>query len=244
VAGTVFHDSHLSLRKWFAATYIMTESKKGVSALQLQRMLGLGSYRTAWHMCHRIRSAMEDAHPEKLTGIVEADETLIGGKERFKHMERRRPNAWGPLLDKKATILGAISRDGKVRLRVAPNNRKEHVRAFLADVVADDAEAIYTDTLGSYHGVGDADTVHASVNHQEKEWVRGQVHTNTLEGVWSLFDRAIIGSYHQLSKKHLAAYVKEFEWRFNNRDNHNLFRDTLTRLVNGDVLTYRGLIAS
>lgn len=242
MSGTVFHDSHLSLRKWFAATYIMTESKKGVSALQLQRMLGLGSYRTAWHLCHRIRSAMAEAEPEKLTGIVEADETLIGGKERFKYQSRKRENPWGPLLDQKTTVLGAISRDGKLRLRIAPNNRKHHVTKFLEDVVADDAEAIYTDSLGSYDTVGDHNTVHASVNHNDKEWARGAVHTNTLEGVWSLFDRAVIGSYHQLSKKHLAAYLQEFEWRFNNRENKNLFRDTLTRLVNGEVLTYKELI--
>jgi transposase-like protein len=113
----------------------------------------------------------------------------------------------------------------------------------LKDVVADDAIAIYTDSHRSYRGVADKNTRHEYVNHAADEWVRGDVHTNTVENAWSLFDRAVIGSYHKLSKKHLAAYLDEFAFRFNNRENPYLFRDTLLRLVEGDAMPYRTLVA-
>jgi transposase-like protein len=236
-AGTVFHDTHLPLRKWFLAVYLMTESKKGISANQLKRMLGV-SYKTAWYLCHRIRSAMQEANPPLLTGVVEADETYLGGKATG---FRNRQDAAKGRMRNKAVVLGAIQRGGDVRLRMVPNARKHHVLGFLQDVVDDHAAAIYTDEFRSYKTVGDADTIHASVNHRNEEWVRGDVHTNTVENVWSLLDRAVMGSYHKLSVKHLPAYLDEFEWRFNNRDNPYLFRDTLTRLIAADALPYREL---
>lgn len=238
-AGTVFHDSHLPLRKWFIATYLMTESKKGISANQLKRMLGV-SYKTSWYLCHRIRSAMQEAEPTMLTGVVEADETYIGGKY-VGHGGGK--EAAHNRLKNKSVVLGAIERGGKVRLRVVPNARKHNVLGFLQDVVADNAQAIYSDEFRSYDKVGDEDTVHASVNHRREEWVRGEVHTNTVENVWSLFDRAMIGSYHQLSRKHLPAYLQEFEWRFNNRENPYLFRDTLQRLLAAEAMPYRELVS-
>jgi transposase-like protein/ribosomal protein L37AE/L43A len=238
-AGTVFHDSHLPLRKWFIATYLMTESKKGISANQIKRMLGV-SYKTAWFLCHRIRSAMQEAEPTMLSGTVEADETYIGGKATGFHSKKEASQG---RLRNKTIVLGAIERGGKVRLRVVPNARKNNILGFLEDVVADEAVAVYTDEFRSYDKVGDRDTIHASVNHRREEWVRGDVHTNTVESVWSLFDRAMIGSYHQLSRKHLASYLQEFEWRFNNRENPYLFRDTLTRLISAEALPYKELTA-
>jgi len=251
-AGTIFHDSHLPLRKWFVAVYLMTESRKGISANSLKRMLGIGSYRTAWYLCHRIRAAMGEGDPAPLSGTVEVDETYVGGKPRRKagsplhgrefDTARRREvsQAWHR---DKVIVLGAIERGGKLRVRVAERNRKANIKAFLDDVVADNASAIYSDEFRSYDWVGDADTVHESVNHRRGEYVRGIVHTNTMESAWSLFDRAIIGAYHQLSAKHMPAYLSEFEWRFNNRENPFLFRDTLARLVGADPLQYKELIA-
>lgn len=237
-AGTIFHDSHLPLWKWFVATYLICEAKKGVSANQLKRTLGV-SYKTAWYLCHRIRSAMtqDDA---LLTGIVEADETYVGGKlggfkDRKDSARHRREN--------KTVVLGAIERGGQVRLRVAPNAKGPTVKKFLADVVSDNAEAIYTDSHKSYRGIADKNTRHEYVDHSADEWVRGAVHTNTVESVWSLFDRGVIGSYHKLSKKHLPAYLDEFAFRFNNRGNPHLFRDTLLRLVDADALPYSALTA-
>jgi transposase-like protein len=237
-SGTIFADSHLPLWKWFLATYLICESKKGMSANQLKRTLSV-TYKTAWYLCHRIRAAMVDADGELLHGIVEVDETFVGGKTTG---YRNRQEAAKGRLSNKTVVMGAIERGGKLRLRVVPNNRRNTAHGFLQDVVADDAEAIYSDALRSYRGIGDHNTRHEWVDHSANEWVRGKVHTNTVESAWSLFDRAVIGSYHKLSKKHLPAYLQEFEWRFNNRENPYLFRDTMIRLVRTDPLTYKELV--
>ena len=154
-------------------------------------------------------------------------------------MEDRQRRRLGP---PQLTVLGAIERE-----RSAPQHgtepRKGHVLGFLRETVADSAQAIYTDAFHSYDEAGDADIAHASVNHSANEWVRGDVHTNTIESVWSLLDRAIMGSYHKLSRKHLDAYLHEFEWRFNSRENPYLVRDTLTRLLGAQTLRYKVLTA-
>lgn len=244
-SGTVFHDSHLPLWKWFLATYLITESKKGLSANQLKRTLGLGSYKTAWYLCHRIRSAMTEALVVPLSGVVEADETFIGGKRPVKnkaaHGTRVRQEAALRRMDNKTVVLGAIERGGKLRVRVAPDTGQETIHGFLSEHV-DGADVLYTDSWRSYRNVdGDTAERHEWVDHSADEWVRGDVHTNTIESAWSLFDRAVIGAYHKLSKKHLGAYLQEFEFRFNNRENPFLFRDTLIALVRGDTLTYEAL---
>jgi transposase-like protein len=237
--GTVLQDSKLPLWKWFLAIYMMCESKKGISANQLHRMLG-GSYKTAWFLCHRIRAAMKDEGADLLTGIVEADETYVGGKlggfSSKKDAARHRR-------DNKTVVLGAVQRGGEVRLRVAPDATSKSVKGFLADVVSDDAEAIYTDSFRSYRGINDHNTRHEWVDHSRDEWVRGQIHTNTVESVWSLFDRSVIGAYHKLSVKHLPAYLDEAAFRWNNRTNPHLFRDTILALVESDTLTYSELTA-
>jgi transposase-like protein len=232
--GTLFHDSKLPLWKWFLAVYLMIESKKGISANQLGRTLGV-SYKTAWYLCHRIRAAMVDEDEGPLLGVIEADETWHGGKKR--HVGSG--NKVG-----KTMILGAVARGGEVRLRTSRGNDRGTLHRFINAVVDGDAEAIYTDTWVGYEGVGDENTRHETVNHSKEEWVRADVHTNTVEGVWSLFKRSVVGSYHQLSVKHLPAYLDEMEWRFNNRDNPYLFRDTILALVAGDSLPYKQLTAS
>ena len=139
-----------------------------------------------------------------------------------------------------ACVGGAVGGGGQLRVGVGRRGNREALHRFLADNIADDAGAVYTDELQMYGtaGLADEDTRHETVNHSKEEWVRGDVHTNTIEGVWSLFKRSIIGSYHHLSVKHLPAYLDELEWRFNNRDNPYLFRDTLRVLVTADPLTY------
>ncbi len=237
--GTVMQDSHLPLWKWFLAVYLMVESKKGVSSNQLKRMLKV-SYKTAWYLSHRIRSAMDTEEEELLRGIVEADETWIGGERH--HFANRRESALHRF-DNKAMILGAVERGGNVRLRVERKGDHWTIHRFLGDVVDDSAEAIYTDSNRAYHGIADENTRHEFVNHAAEEWVRGDVHTQTIESVWSLFKRSVIGSYHHISVKHLGAYVDEMEWRYNNRDNSFLFRDTIVALVKGDTLTFKDLTA-
>jgi transposase-like protein len=234
-AGTVFHDSHLPLWKWFLAIYLIGESKKGISAKQLQRTLGV-SYKTAWYLGHRVRSAMEDDSPVPLKGIVEIDETWIGG---------RRRGSGGEWRDHKKMILGAVARGGEVRLEVREGpgpESKVSYQSFVKTHVDGKAELILTDSDSSWGDMTDADTAHEKVNHSKEEWVRGIVHTNTIEGVWSLFKRGVVGTYHQLSAKHLPAYLDEMAFRFNNRENAYLFRDTLLRMIAGETLPYAELI--
>lgn len=238
-SGTVLHDTHLPLWKWFLATYLMCEARKGVSANQLKRTLGV-AYKTAWYLCHRIRSAMTQDGPP-LTGIVEADETYIGGKPRNKASSRQ--EAAKHRRDNKTVVVGAIQRGGELRVRAIPNAKARNIKGFLGDVVDDGAEAIYTDAFRSYRGIDDENTRHEWVDHSIEEWVRGDVHTNGIESAWSLFDRAVIGSYHKLSAKHMPAYLDEFVFRFNNRDNPYLFRDTLLRLLSAERLTYEALVS-
>jgi transposase-like protein len=231
-SGTIFHDTHLSLSKWFLAIYLMTESKKGMSALQIKRTLCI-AYETAWYLCHRIRFAMREINAELLRGVVEVDETYVGGKVRG--MGR------GYKVNK-AIAIGAVQRGGKLRLQVIPNATKPVLLEFIKTNTAPDTEAIYTDELPSYWGIADADTRHEWVNHSKEEWVVGDVHTNGIESVWSLLKRSIVGSYHKVSIKHLDAYLDELEHRFNNRKNEYIFRDTLTKLVNAAKLPYSELI--
>ncbi len=245
-AGTIFHDSHLALRKWFIAIYLICESKKGMSALQLKRTLGV-AYKTAWYLCHRIREAVKDVgHSELLSGIVECDEAYIGGKPHNMHASRRAklPKVKGKnLYANKTMVLGAIERGGNVRLQVSRESypSREVLHAFIKARLADETAMVCTDTMTQYRLVADENTKHEMVSHVQKEWVRGVVHTNTLENVWSLFKRSIVGSYHQVSVKHLDRYLDEFEFRFNNRNNPYLFRDTLLRLLSTSNLEYKDL---
>ena len=231
-SGTIFHDSHLPLSKWFLAIYLMTESKKGISALQMKRTLGI-AYQTAWYLCHRIRAAMRDVSNELLRGIVEVDECYVGGKA----------SGMGKGYKGNKTIaIGAVQRGGKIRLQVIRHADKATLHKFVADNTAPDTEAIYTDELPAYNGLADSDTRHDTVNHSADEWVRGDIHTNGIESVWSLLERSIIGAFHQVSAKHLDAYLDELEHRFNNRNNQYLFRDTLAKMVQASALPYQQLV--
>lgn len=236
-AGTVFHDSHLPLWKWFLAIYLIGESKKGISAKQLQRTLGV-SYKTAWYLGHRVRSAMEDDSPVPLKGIVEIDETWVGGLKRKRKGESNRSN--------KKMVLGAVARGGEVRFEMRAGAGRESAgsyRKFVEGNIDGRAELLLTDSDSSWGDMNDFNTAHEKVDHSKEEWVRGIVHTNTIEGVWSLFKRSVVGTYHQLSAKHLPAYLDEMAFRFNNRDNAFLFRDTLLRMIQGETLPYAELIA-
>jgi transposase-like protein len=239
--GTVFHDSHLPLPKWFMAILLMCEAKKGISANQMKRTLGV-AHKTAWYLCHRIRKAMSEVNPEPLTGTIECDETYVGGK-------RRRPQGLynaepdhKEYKDKKAMVLGALQRDGNIRLAKGDRATRETLHGFIR-TVAPNPSRIMTDDWISYRGIEDADTTHETVNHSAREYVRGDVHTNSIEGAFGLFKRGLVGSFHQISHKHLDRYLDEFEFRFNNRKNPYLFRDTLTRLVTTEAMRYEQLTA-
>jgi transposase-like protein len=232
-AGTIFHDTHLPLWKWFLAVYLIVEAKKGVSANRLKRTIGT-TYKTAWYLSHRIRAALKEVDAQLLKGIVEADETFVGGK-----VEGEGRGYKG----NKTVVVGATQRGGNICLQVVRGNDRETLHGFIRQNVAGDTEAIYTDEWPAYRGIGDEDTKHEAVKHREKEWARGEVHTNSIENVWSLLKRSIIGSYHQVSAKHLDAYLDELEFRFNNRENPHMFRDAMCKLLVANNLPYAKLIS-
>ena len=231
-SGTIFHDSHLPLTKWFVAVAILADAKKSVSANQLKRHLGIGSYRTAWYMAHRIRKAMEDTEGSLLKGTVEVDETYIGGR-----YDKRRKR--GPY--EKPGVVGLIERGGQVRTMRISTPSKAVLVGKILDHTAPDA-TIYTDEATAYKSVKEH-RKHDSVNHINEEWVRGDVHTNTIENHWSLFKRGIIGSFHQISVKHLPRYLSEFEYRQNNRKAPDLFIKTVARMCGVAPMPYKQLIA-
>lgn len=232
--GTVLQDSKLPLWKWFLATLLLVEAKKGMSANQLARTLGVTA-KTGWYLSHRIRAAMIEEGP-LLSDTIEMDETYVGGKARGR--SNRVAN--------KTLVLGAVERGGNVKLGVARSRDGAALGRFIRENVEDSVKFVYTDDYIGYKTVPelrDEDTSHETVNHSQNEWLRGEVHTNTIEGVWSLLKRSIIGSYHHVSMKHLPAYLDELEWRYNNRRNPFIFRDTLTRLCESEVLGYQELVS-
>ena len=158
-SGTMLHDTHLPLQKWFLATYLMIESKKGISALQLKRTLNV-AYRTAWYLCHRIRAAMEDAYPVPLRGIVEIDETFIGGKVRGKGRGYS---------GNKSIVVGAVQRGGKLVLKVVQSRDRRTLHSFIEEVTADETFAYFTDDWAPYQGIEDDNTIHETVNHSIEE---------------------------------------------------------------------------
>ena len=234
-SGTIMHDSHLPLRKWFLAIYLMVESRKGMSANQLKCTLGV-NYRTAWYLCHRIREAMGNDPLEgpTLVGIVEVDETLVGGKAKGRDRG---------YCGNKTMVAGALQCDGKLRLERIPDANRDTLHGFINRNVKDEAEAIYTDEWKAYLGIADKNTRHETVNHSAEEWAIGDMHTNSIENVWSLFKRSIIGAFHKMSAKHMDRYLGELEWRLNNRNNPRIFMDTLRRIVRTPHITYRQLVA-
>lgn len=232
-AGTIMHDTKLPLWKWFLAVYMMVESKKGVSANQLKRTLGV-HYRTAWYLCHRIRKALET--PDGLLkGVVEIDETFIGGE---------RTGVGSGSKKGKTMVVGAVERKGRARLKAQKkkNVNTNEVGKFIRANIANDV-TVYTDEHDVYDKLLKDRNRHERVNHHKKEWVRGAVHTNSVEGVWSLFKRSIVGAFHQVSCKHLPAYLDEFEFRFNNRHNRYIFRDAMRELLTAENIEYKELVA-
>lgn len=181
---------------------------------------------------------MTELDPTPLKGTVECDETFIGGRMRGKGLGK------GAYLQNKGIVIGVIQRGGKVRLQVINRSDRKTLHRFIKEHTAPDTEVIITDDWKAYREIGDHDTKHEVVNHSAKEYVRGDIHTNGIENVWSLLKRSVTGTYHKLSIKHLDAYLDELEWRFNNRDNQYLFRDTLIKLLGSKNIEYQELIAS
>ena len=238
-AGTIFNDSHLPLSKWFMAALLLCEAKKGMSANQLKRTLGV-SYKTSWYLCHRIRAAMKEMDKPMLDGTVEVDETWVGGRE-------RKGRGWNRPDNNKEVVVGIRQRGGELRFFHATDVKAGTLAKYIKENISTDVDVIVTDEFPAYIPAmiasGIKGTQHETIKHKDRVYVRGEVHTNTVESAFSLLKRGIVGSWHKISAKHLSAYLDEMTFRFNRRKNANLFLDTLRHMVTAPVLTFEKLTA-
>jgi transposase-like protein len=218
--GTIFERSHIPMHKWLLAIRLLSSSKKGMSAHQLWRMLGFGSYRTAWFMAHRIRESMRELHPEDADPMggdgktVEIDETFVGGLEKNKHRSKRQHVGTGGA--GKEAVFSLVERGGRVRSHHVPAVTAATLRPIITAQVHK-ATFVMTDEGATAKSLGRAFENHGSVNHSIGEYVRGEIHTNTIEGYFSIFKRGINGVYHHVSQQHLKRYLVEFDFRYNER---------------------------
>jgi transposase-like protein len=234
-SGTIFHDSHLPLIKWLTATYLMCESRKGMSANQIKRTLGI-SYKTAWYLCHRIRSAMATCDKPMLEGTVEMDETYVGGRKIGKGVYEAKKA--------KEVVIGIRQRGGDLRFFHATDAKSNTLYKYIHENVSEDVDVIVTDDFVAYkYAMGSMKKRHRTINHSSGVYVDGDIHTNTVESAFSLLKRGIIGTWHRISAKHLPAYLEEMAFRFNRRKRSDLFLDTLRHMVTADPLTFEKLTA-
>ncbi len=229
ITHTIFENTKISLRLWFKVGYLILSSKKGISALQIHRTIFEDSgsaYHTSWYMVMRWRAAMKGDALPSLTGIVEVDEAFVGGKEANRHRSKRKGVVG---IGGKVAVIGAIARKGMVVAKVIENTDTATLDGFVRKAVGDKVELVATDEHSGYRllSAGDAPLPHEVIKHSQGEYVRGIVHTNTIENFWSLLKRGIMGSYHHVSKEYLPFYMNEFSWRFNNRKNPRALSDLI-----------------
>jgi len=243
--GTIFHDTHLPLTKWFMALALIVDAKKSVSANQIKRHLGVG-YKTAWYLAHRIRKAMEDTDITPLSGTVEIDETYVGGKT------IRRSNRGNRKYESKDAVVGMIERGGELRFRHIGKGSAttKKVRPLIRELVGPNVERIVTDESSIYPFAlrPDLGRIHRTICHKDHHYVEGEIHTNTIESAFSLLKRGIMGSFHKVSIKHLPRYLAEFEYRFNRRERKGepkpaIFAETLRRMVKVKPMPFAQLTA-
>jgi len=237
--GTLFHDSHLPLTKWFMAMALMSEAKKGISALQVSRHIGV-AYKTAWHLCHRIRKAMQELETAPLGGqgqVLEIDETYLGGKKLRKGVKAGK--------DAKIAILGIAERGGRVHMQRISNAKAATLKPILQEKVSPKAKQIVTDGHPTYVNIVPSIvpvSQHKIADHKAELEEFGELSAKTVEGAFSLFKRGVIGSYHHLSEDHLDSYLQEFCWRYNRRGMQPFMFQTLLReLTQKKPLTYKKL---
>ena len=238
--GTVMERSHVPLHKWLLAMHLLASSKKGISASQIARNIGV-TYKTAWFLCHRIREAMTPINPVPIGGpgkIVEADETYIGGKDKNRHKSKRSRKGTGPIT--KQSVIALVEREGHVRSFHVAKITGPLLRSVLVQN-ADRRSWLMTDDFRGYVTVGKEYAGHAAVKHSLGEYVKhGVVHSNTVENFFSIMKRGVIGTYHHWSEAHLGRYTAEFDFRYNHRDITDGERAAVAlKGIEGKRLTYR-----
>jgi transposase-like protein len=238
-AGTIFDSSHLPLHKWFMAIGLIVEARKGMSAKQIARHLGMEkSYKTVWYLCHRIREAMKDGE-FLLSGEVEADTTFIQGKTKRRNWRERKPRSTD-------CVMGMIERGGRLKLVPVKDEKITILQPVLEQHISPDVTTVYTDEHVSYPIAlrPKFDGKHKTINHSRTYGI-GDTHTNTIENAFSLLKRGLFGTYHKVSVKHLPRYCSEFSFRFNRRDEQaQLFDSTIKGLVHSEALRFKTLTAS
>ena len=231
LAGTIFERSSTSLHLWFYAMYLMSSTRCGISAKQLERELGV-TYKTAWRMFNKIRNhlmAQDDEEP--LSGEVEMDETFIGGKPRQSLRREARAKGWNmqtAYWDRKAVVFGAVERQGRIRASVVPNSRAATILPLAREYVLPPS-LIYTDEYHAYKRLGHEGYTHRRIKHEARVYVEGDTHTQTIDGFFGLFKNAVRGVHHGVSHKWLQGYLNEYVFRYNRRrEPQRILRDMLT----------------
>lgn len=238
--ATLFDNTKVPLQKWFMAIFLITNHKKGISSLQLAEDLGV-TQKTAWFMNHRIRNCYGITDTNQLEGEVEVDETYIGGKNKNRHAKKKVKNSQGRSTKDKAPVLGMIQRGGKLVAKKVDNVSAKTLKPEIIKTVKE-AVNVYTDEWTAYKSL-ERVYDHLVVKHGMGEYVRGKVHTNTIEGFWSILKRGIFGIYHFTSKKHLQKYVDEFAFRYNERESSSANRFNLLLTNSTRRLKYNDLIS-
>ena len=233
--NTIFDNTKLPLQKWFLAIWLVTGHKKGISSLQLGRDLDI-TQKSAWFMLGRIRQCFGIDNEVELNNEVEADETFVGGKNINRHANKKVHGT----MDDKSTVFGMVERGGKVKGVVVPDKTTETLSTEILGTIKEGSK-LYTDEFSSYKALKRIYD-HQYVKHSESEYVQGRVHTNTIEGFWSILKRGIIGVYHFTSKKHLQLYVDEFVFRYNSRNYSEASRFNLFLTNTENRITYKELI--